>query len=187
MLVFEILTDSPEVGKVRIKQKGADKLRSVIHFALLILFSIGFIVVGFNQLFKYLIDRLDTDVVTSGEQIFYTIFLSVIYAFFAPFIIFVFNNLRDLFKTIIYSGDVYEFNREKKLLLVNGRIEASLDDIERIHLRILHSSSGKDLHRLYIKTVRSRKKLICQYENYEAIHELSTFISKFLVVPVTVK
>ena len=93
-------------------------------------------------------------------------------------------NSKDLLKRIIYGGEIYEFNKEKNVLLVNNKKEFSLDDIKRIHIRTFRSSSGKDLYRLYMKTSERDNKLVCQNDNYEVICEPVTFINKYLTIPI---
>jgi len=184
---FEILMDEPKKGKIRIKQGLADRVNYTFGFIILVIISIAFLVFGFIQLFVDGTNGIEEIIHISSKQILYTVFLTIIYSHFITILFLELYNSKDSLKKVIYGGEIYEFNREKNVLLINNREEFSLDDIKRIHLRTFHLSSENDLYRLYIKTSNGGKKFICQYENYEDIHALAMFISRYLTIPITIK
>ncbi|HQA59092.1 MAG TPA: hypothetical protein PK033_14630 [Acetivibrio sp.] len=187
MSKIKISVESSNVGKVRIIKDGSDRIKNIFYFILLMFISIGFWGIGFKQLFMDISNKLDGVVDVTNEQIIIIVCNILIYLFIIVIFVPVIYNLKDFYHTVINNCDIYELNRERNTFVVNNKVECLIRDIEKVHLRIVHSSTGKECYRLYIKTIKGRKKLICQDNNYETLHELSNFIGGFLSVPVTIK
>lgn len=188
MYKFEILSDEPKKGKVRIKLGIADRIKYIFDSVVLSMVSVVFTVIGFKYLFIDGSNEIEKIIPVTFTKMLNIIVVAIIFSyFFSIFIVSLIDSI-DCLKKVFFGGEILEFNREKNVLLVNKREESSLSDIESVHLRIFHSNSDKkDLHRLYIKTAKQGKKFICQDDDYEAIHHLSVFISKYLTIPITIE
>lgn len=188
MYKFEILSDEPKKGKVRIKLGIVDKVKYIFDSIILSIFSIVFTGIGFKYLFIDGANEIEEIIPISFTKMLNIIFVAIIFSYFFSIFIVSLLNSTECLKKVFFGGEMFEFNKEKNVLLINNKEESSLNDIERVHLRIFHSNSGnEDLHRLYIKTAKQGKKFICQDDNYEAIHQLAEFISRYLTIPMTIE
>lgn len=187
MSKVEISVQSSKIAKVRIIIEGVDRIKNIFCFFLLTFISIGFLVVGFKQLFLDIPNRLDDFADIENGQIIVIICNISMYLFVVIVFVPVIHDLKDSFHTIINNGDIYELNKEKNAFIINNKIECLITDMEKVHLRIVHSKTGKDYYRLYYKTTKRRKRLICQDNDYEMLRELSDFIGEFLSIPVAIK
>lgn len=188
MYKFEILSDEPNKGKVRIKLGLVDKVKYIFNSIVLSMVSVVFTVIGFEYLFIEGFNEIEEIIPVSFSKMLNIIFVAIIFSYFFSIFITSLIESIDCLKKVFFGGEIFEFNREKNVLLINNRKKSSLNDIESVHLRIFHSKSDKkDLHRLYIKSAKQDKKFICQDDDYEAIHHLSVFISKYLTIPLTIE